>query len=72
MFFCASTIVSFLVSILALHSSGIWRTHIVAPEKEFFRIPQDIPVNLAATLTVNPETAYRMMKIFVTLKPGMM
>lgn len=49
---------------------GIWRTHIVAPEKEFFRIPQDIPVNLAATLTVNPETAYRMMKIFVTLKPG--
>ena len=44
----------------------------MAPEKEFLRIPQDIPVNLAATLTVNPETAYRMMKIFVTLKPGMM
>ncbi len=34
------------------------------------KVPNDMPVDLAATLTVNPQTAYRMLKAFVTLTPG--
>jgi len=34
------------------------------------KIDNDIPVPYAATLGVNPCTAYRMLKDFVQLKPG--
>ena len=49
---------------------GTWRTHIVGNVRKFVRISRDIPVDLAATLVVNPCTAYRMLKVFVDLKPG--
>lgn len=34
-------------------------------------MPSDIPVLCAATLSVNPCTAYRMLTDFETLAPGM-
>ena len=42
----------------------------VANQGSFTRISSAIPLELAATLSVNPTTAYRMLKDFVTLKPG--
>ena len=50
--------------------TGTWRNLIVAPANKFIKIRSDMEPNLAATLCVNPPTAYRMLKDFVTLKPG--
>ncbi|KAL3882262.1 hypothetical protein ACJMK2_028624 [Sinanodonta woodiana] len=49
---------------------GTWRTHAVAPFRELQKIDNKIPVLSAATIAVNPCTAYRMLKDFVHLKPG--
>ena len=49
---------------------GTWRSEAVADEKKFLKIPNNIPVAYAATLAVNPCTAYRMLRDFETLKPG--
>ena len=51
--------------------AGTWREMIVAPEKKFVKIDSGIGLDVAATLTVNPPTAYRMLKDFVNLEPGM-
>ena len=50
--------------------AGTWRSHIVSPAKRFVKIDSDVPTDIAAMTSVNPPTAYRMMKDFVTLKPG--
>lgn len=49
---------------------GTWRTHAVLNENHLFKIPKNLGIVEAATLTVNPCTAYRMLKDFVHLKPG--
>lgn len=49
---------------------GTWRSHAIFKEDDVMKIPQDIPLPEAATITVNPCTAYRMLKDFVNLKPG--
>uniref|UniRef100_A0A8B9QKS4 Enoyl-[acyl-carrier-protein] reductase, mitochondrial n=1 Tax=Apteryx owenii TaxID=8824 RepID=A0A8B9QKS4_APTOW len=49
---------------------GTWRTEAVFPEETLLRVPGDIPVLCAATLSVNPCTAYRMLADFETLQPG--
>lgn len=49
---------------------GTWRSVIVAGTEHFIKISKKIPMSIAATIAVNPTTAYRMMKIFVDLKPG--
>ena len=43
----------------------------MAPEVKFVRVDSNISLDVAATLTVNPPTAYRMLKDFVNLQPGM-
>lgn len=40
------------------------------PEETLLKVPSDIPVLCAATLSVNPCTAYRMLADFETLAPG--
>ena len=50
--------------------TGIWRTSIVAGADHFVKISQSIPLQMAATISINPTTAYRMLKDFVNLKPG--
>ncbi|KAK7501847.1 hypothetical protein BaRGS_00006933 [Batillaria attramentaria] len=49
---------------------GTWRTVAVTEEKNLIRVPNDIPVLGAATVAVNPCTAYRMLKTFIDLRPG--
>ncbi|XP_049675688.1 enoyl-[acyl-carrier-protein] reductase, mitochondrial isoform X2 [Accipiter gentilis] len=49
---------------------GTWRTQGVFPEEMLLKVPSDIPVLCAATLSVNPCTAYRMLTDFETLAPG--
>ena len=49
---------------------GTWRTELIASEEQVMKVPNNIPVAYAATLAVNPCTAYRLLKDFVSLKPG--
>ncbi|KAL4233857.1 mitochondrial 2-enoyl thioester reductase [Mactra antiquata] len=49
---------------------GTWRTHAVDEVEKFRKISNDIPPLSAATLAVNPCTAYRMLKDFGNLQPG--
>jgi len=49
---------------------GTWRMVAVCPSSEVMKIPDDISVVSAATLAVNPPTAYRMLVDFLDLSPG--
>ncbi|XP_075294147.1 enoyl-[acyl-carrier-protein] reductase, mitochondrial isoform X1 [Opisthocomus hoazin] len=49
---------------------GTWRTRGVFPEETLLKVPSDIPVLCAATFSVNPCTAYRMLADFEALAPG--
>ena len=50
---------------------GTWREAGVAPAAELRRVPNDLPLALAATLAVNPHTALRLLEDFAQLRPGM-
>ncbi|XP_047648893.1 enoyl-[acyl-carrier-protein] reductase, mitochondrial isoform X2 [Phacochoerus africanus] len=49
---------------------GTWQTEAVFSEDVLIRVPRDIPLQSAATLGVNPCTAYRMLMDFEQLRPG--
>ncbi|XP_024233682.1 enoyl-[acyl-carrier-protein] reductase, mitochondrial isoform X1 [Oncorhynchus tshawytscha] len=49
---------------------GTWRTEAVCEADDLLQVPKDISLLGAATIGVNPCTAYRMLQDFVTLKPG--
>lgn len=49
---------------------GTWRTAAVLAEDDVISLPNDIPLLSAATLGVNPCTAFRMLSDFEDLKPG--
>ncbi|XP_037357243.1 enoyl-[acyl-carrier-protein] reductase, mitochondrial isoform X3 [Talpa occidentalis] len=49
---------------------GTWRTEAVFSEEALIGVPSDIPLQSAATLSVNPCTAYRMLMDFEQLRPG--
>ncbi|XP_064846956.1 enoyl-[acyl-carrier-protein] reductase, mitochondrial isoform X3 [Oncorhynchus masou masou] len=49
---------------------GTWRTEAVCEADDLLQVPKDIPLLGAATIGVNPCTAYRMLQDFVKLKPG--
>ncbi|XP_008119697.2 enoyl-[acyl-carrier-protein] reductase, mitochondrial [Anolis carolinensis] len=49
---------------------GTWRTEAVFVAEKLLKLPPDIPLTCAATLSVNPCTAYRMLSDFEVLKPG--
>lgn len=42
----------------------------MVPEWDLAHVPNDIPLDAAAMLAVNPASAYRMLQDFVTLLPG--
>ncbi|WP_271411456.1 zinc-dependent alcohol dehydrogenase family protein [Pseudomonas sp. Q1-7] len=48
---------------------GTWRTHLIADAKQLIPLPSADPQQLAM-LTVNPPTAYLMLRDFVDLQPG--
>lgn len=49
---------------------GCWRTEAVAREDELIKVANDIPFPYAATLAINPSTAYRLLRDFEQLSPG--
>lgn len=49
---------------------GTWRTAAVLSAEDLISLPSDIPLLSAATLSVNPCTAIRMLSDFEDLKPG--
>ena len=49
---------------------GKWRSHGIISINDLIKIPSDIGVESAATLSVNPCTAYRLLKDFVALEKG--
>jgi mitochondrial enoyl-[acyl-carrier protein] reductase / trans-2-enoyl-CoA reductase len=49
---------------------GCWRTEAIAAEDELIKVSNDIPVEYAATLAINPSTAFRLLRDFEKLKPG--
>ncbi|KAL6905962.1 hypothetical protein ACP4OV_003563 [Aristida adscensionis] len=51
-------------------SFGTWQTYIVKHESAWHKVRSDVPVEYAATVTVNPLTALRMLQDFVKLNPG--
>ncbi|CAN1341392.1 Enoyl-[acyl-carrier-protein] reductase, mitochondrial [Linum perenne] len=51
-------------------SSGTWQTYVVKEQGVWHKINKDSPVEYAATITVNPLTALRMLEDFTTLSPG--
>lgn len=63
------TISSHLTQVFS-HILGTWRTEAVCKANEVIPVAKDISVISAATLSVNPCTAYRMLMDFVTLRPG--
>jgi len=50
---------------------GSWTTHAVKRQSVLVKVDSTIDLFAAAQLTVNPPTAYRLLKDFVELKPGM-
>uniref|UniRef100_A0A3Q2SND5 Enoyl-[acyl-carrier-protein] reductase, mitochondrial n=1 Tax=Fundulus heteroclitus TaxID=8078 RepID=A0A3Q2SND5_FUNHE len=49
---------------------GTWRTEAVLAEDDVILVPNGIPLLSAATLGVNPCTAFRMLSDFEDLRPG--
>ncbi|XP_059475815.1 enoyl-[acyl-carrier-protein] reductase, mitochondrial [Neocloeon triangulifer] len=54
----------------AINAWGTWRTYAVCPQHQIFKVSSDLSPVEAATLSVNPCTAYRMLKDFVSLNGG--
>ena len=50
--------------------SDTWSTHLVAEAKKLMPLPNDADPLQMAMMTVNPPTAYLMLKEFVDLQPG--
>lgn len=51
-------------------SFGTWQTYIVKEESVWHKINKHTPMEYAATVTVNPLTAFRMLQDFVQLNSG--
>lgn len=49
---------------------GTWQTHVVKDKDFWHKIDRDTPVEYAATVTINPLTALRMIEDYVDLKSG--
>ncbi|KAJ8935102.1 hypothetical protein NQ314_012998 [Rhamnusium bicolor] len=49
---------------------GLWRTHLTVAEDKLLKVPKSLDLVQAATLTINPCTAYRILKDYTDLKPG--
>lgn len=50
--------------------SGTWQTFVVNKQNVWHKIDKRTPMEYAATITVNPLTALRMLEDFVDLKSG--
>jgi trans-2-enoyl-CoA reductase len=75
-FFVGSTSVYYIIHMskenlhTAAESTGTWRTYIAKEESAWCLVAKDVPEKYAATVSVNPCTALRMLQDIVDLKPG--
>lgn len=53
-----------------VNALGTWRSHLILTGDKLLKVPKELGLVEAATFTVNPATAYRMLKNFVKLKSG--
>ncbi|CAM8957143.1 unnamed protein product [Rhodiola kirilowii] len=51
-------------------SSGTWKTFVVKEQSVWHKISKDTPIQYAASITVNPLSALRMLEDFVSLNSG--
>ncbi|KAI4457244.1 enoyl-[acyl-carrier-protein] reductase mitochondrial [Holotrichia oblita] len=51
-----------------VNALGTWRSHLIVSEENILKVPKELGLVEAATITVNPTTAFRMLKDFVNLK----
>lgn len=49
---------------------GTWRSHAIFQSKDILKVPPNVDKVSAATATVNPATAFRMLRDFVKLNTG--
>ena len=56
--------------IAAVPGLGTWRSHFFVSQSNLQKVSKLLPIHFAATLLVNPCTAYRMLQDFVPLKVG--
>lgn len=56
--------------VIPMRFTGVWRTYLISQEEFLMKIPNDLSLPAAATLSINPPTVYRMLKDFVDLKLG--
>jgi trans-2-enoyl-CoA reductase len=56
--------------VLLPHGVGTWRERAIVPVHELIAVPSGVPPQLAAMLKINPATALRMLRDFVSLQPG--
>lgn len=49
---------------------GTWREQVVCAEHDLHVVPNDLPLDVAASLLVNPPTAYRLLEDFCQLREG--
>ncbi|ODM94007.1 Trans-2-enoyl-CoA reductase, mitochondrial [Orchesella cincta] len=54
----------------ATPAMGTWQAYLLGAKSDFIKIPSNIPLASAATISVNPCTAYRLLNDFESLKPG--
>jgi NADPH:quinone reductase-like Zn-dependent oxidoreductase len=57
-------------TVLLPAGSGTWTTHLVADARKLMSLPNDVDPLQLAMMTVNPPTAYLMLRDFVDLAPG--
>lgn len=53
-----------------VNALGTWRTRLLTSKNSLLKVPNNLGLVEAATLMVNPCTAFRMLRDFVNLKPG--
>ncbi|XP_039161882.1 enoyl-[acyl-carrier-protein] reductase, mitochondrial-like [Eucalyptus grandis] len=51
-------------------SVGTWQTYIVKDQSVWQKIDKNSPIEYAATISINPPTALRMLEDFTSLEPG--
>lgn len=57
-------------AVMSQPSFGTWRTHAAAQPTDLVKIPRTISAQQAATLSINPSTAYRMLSDKTDLAKG--
>ncbi|XP_049385846.1 enoyl-[acyl-carrier-protein] reductase, mitochondrial-like [Solanum stenotomum] len=71
--YVGSVVMAFSPGNLVIHAaylSGTWQTYVVEDHSLWYKIDKNTPIEYAATISVNPLSALRMLEDFVALKSG--